>query len=206
MQIPTLFYGSQKEVRSRCRKVVNQLATGAKWQEIIEAEGIIDTANVSGLIVLEGPSSLLDAYGSHFHCYSLLDQIRQASNKGQIDFEVEEKAFESSLQTAWGLLGLIASKNTMWFWHPEKSYSLAQWRAMRYEPLLTTSLIYWDTLDAEGERYSNGSSTGQNLWSLPSSLKYVLANMGVSTGVLKAPLPPSGLTEIITSINNPPSL
>lgn len=204
MQIPTLFYGSQKEVRARCRRIVKQLAAGENWQEAIEVGSTVETANVAALIVLEGPNQLLDAYGSHFHCYTLLDQIRQASNQGRVNAEVEEMAFRASLQTAWGLLGLIAAKNTTWFWHPEKFYSSDQWRAMRYEPFLTASLRYWDTLDAEGERYSNGSSMGQNLWSLPSSLKYVLANIGVPTNVLKATLPEGGLAEVITLVQPPP--
>ena len=46
-------------------------------------------------------------------------------------------------------------------------------------------------LDSIGERYYVAVQ-GQRLWSLPTGLHYVLANMGVPTEVLRAPLPADG--------------
>jgi hypothetical protein len=37
----------------------------------------------------------------------------------------------------------------------------------------------------------------QDLWSIPSNLKYVLAYMGISGDDLSAPLPPGGLEELV---------
>ena len=49
----------------------------------------------------------------------------------------------------------------------------------------------WDDLDAVGPRYY-AAVQGQRLWSLPTGLHYVLANMGVPNDVLRAPLPAEG--------------
>ena len=49
----------------------------------------------------------------------------------------------------------------------------------------------WDELDAVGSRY-HIAVQGQSLCSIPNSLHYVLANLGVPHDLLRAPLPPEG--------------
>ncbi len=78
----------------------------------------------------------------------------------------------------------------MWLTFPE-----------RYKPFLKSVLQFWDLLYAEGDRYSGGLENGQNLWSINTNLQYVLANVGVSPAVLKAPLPMGGLESLIQQVN-----
>jgi len=80
-----------------------------------------------------------------------------------------------------GILGLLSFDNQPWF------YGHEEW----YAPFLEAVLGGWDELDAVGSRYYIALQ-GQSLWSIPNSLHYVLANLGVPHDLLRAPLPPEG--------------
>ena len=184
MQIPSSLYGFYKDVKPRCRKIVTSLVRGQTWDEAVGAQDMIDTADTSGLLVLHGPSPLLGGT-PHFQCYLFLTHILDAGSKGRLLPNIEDEVFEASLQTAWGVLGLLSQTNVMWVYPPE-----------RHQPFLEACLEFWDTLDREGNRYTNGSNIGQSLWVEHTNIKYVLANMGVSTDVLNSPLPTGGLASV----------
>jgi hypothetical protein len=63
--------------------------------------------------------------------------------------------------------------------------------ASRHRPLLHAALEAWPELDAIGERYAVGGMP-RRLWSVPNNLHFVLANLGVPSGLLNAPLTPEG--------------
>lgn len=197
MYVPAIFLGSSKEVRSCCGVLLRQFLKGISWEEIMNSQKLINTQDHSGLLVLHGPDRMIDAYGSNFHCYRLWEQVREYRYRGKITVDMEDEVFNISLQHDWGLLGLLANKNTPWVWYPDNLYSIEEWKKKRYLPMLTASLKYWDTLYAEGKRFSNGSATADDLWSLPNSLKYVLANMDVPITLLQSPLPEDGLKAIL---------
>lgn len=168
--------------------MLTSLACGKTWHEVAGAEDTIDTADRPGLIVLHGPSPILGG-SPHFYCYLPLTNILQAVLEERLPSDIEEKVFEASLQTPWGVLGLLSQTNVMWIYPPK-----------RHQPMLTACLQFWDTLNREGDRYTNGSNTGQNLWAEHTNLKYVLANMGISTDVLSAPLPDGGVAALAKGI------
>lgn len=66
----------------------------------------------------------------------------------------------------------------------------------RHQPFLHAVLAAWDEFDAVGPRYY-AAVQGQRLWSLPTGLHYVLANMGVPNDILRAPLPPGGPRDLL---------
>ncbi len=75
-----------------------------------------------------------------------------------------EEIFQTSLETAWGTLPLIAfkSKNLIW------------WHEHRYKPLLQAALRYWDLYENEGPRFSNGlKRQGDYLWNIPTTLRTI---------------------------------
>lgn len=185
MDIPALLYGASREIKSRVRKVITALKRGVPWHEAIGGNQMLDTAKQEGLIVLDGPSSLASEE-RHFHCYALLSVIEQDLYKGAVSSEFAREAFQASLESAWGLLGLFGRNQAIWV-TPEE----------RRRPFLDATQRFWDQMWAEGERYTSGSTTGENIWSIPSGLHYVLANMGVSKDTLKAPLPAGGLPAVI---------
>jgi hypothetical protein len=190
VHIPSSFYGLYRNVKPRCRRIVTKLARGEALNDVIGADDTIDTATQPGMLVLEGLSPLLGGQ-PHFHCYLLHFQIKEAQFEGRLNADMVEEIFNASLQTEWGVLGLIAYQSTMWFAPPEK------WRSTRYQPMLKACLQFWDTFEREGERYSGGSNSSKNLWNLPNTIRYILANMGVSKAVLKAPLPATGLAGVV---------
>ena len=97
-----------------------------------------------------------------------------------------EPIFQQSLTRPWSTLGLVAGQNTDWFIP-----------AHRYRPFLHAVRQYWHLFDSVGARYSYGLQTPKPLWGLPNSIKYVLANLGMSNEEMDPPWPPGGLPEII---------
>ena len=189
MDIPSSLYGRYSEVKPRMRKIVMALKRGVDWNTAVGVANMCDTDNVLGLIILNGPSPLLGGT-PHFHCYLPLTMISEAISHKRLLPDIEDKIFEASLETAWGVLGLLSPANLMWVYPQE-----------RHRPLLGASLRFWDVLDAEGERYTVGLNEGKRLWSIHSNLKYVLANMGVPSHILNSPLPPQGLVSLIPFIS-----
>jgi hypothetical protein len=152
------------------------------------ADSILDTSQVAGLLVLNGPSPLIGGT-SHFQCYLPLLTIEKALIEKRLSPEVGNKIFEASLESPWGVLGLLSPANVMWLASPEK-----------YKPFLKAVFQFWSLLYAERDRYSAGLEYGQDLWSIQTNLKYVLANIGVSTAILKAALPGGGLESLIQQV------
>ena len=188
MEIPSLFYGRYAEVNARCRDLVRRLRRGVAWTEAVDGP-LLDTRDRPGLLVLNGPSPLIDD-AAHFQCYQPYFRVRDAVGQGRLSADVEAAVFAASLETPWGLLGLLAPANVIWVHLPE-----------RYRPLLQAGLRYWSVLDAEGSRYSVGMAEGQPLWSIPNNLKHVLANLGVPIARLQSPLPPGGLAELVGRVD-----
>jgi hypothetical protein len=170
--------------------MVTSVKRGRTWSDTVAVGSMIDTTEVPGLLVLNGPSPLIGG-ASHFQCYLPLLEVEKALIEERLSPDVGKKIFEESLQTAWGTLGLLSPANVMWVASPE-----------RYKPLLNAAIQFWDMLYAEGDRYSVGLETGQDLWSIHTNLKYVLANMGISPAILKAPLPMGGLEALIQLAGN----
>jgi hypothetical protein len=150
------------------------------------ADDLIDTARYSGLLVLSGPSPLLGGH-LHFHCFLPLFVLQKTIDEGRLSTDIEQGIFQASLRTAWGTLGLLSPANRSWV-YPKQ----------RHLPLLRAAFQFWETLDAEGERYTVGSASGQSLWSIGSNLKYILANLGVPVSGLNAPLPEEGPASLIS--------
>jgi hypothetical protein len=191
MQFPAAFYGQFKEVKPRAGKIVTQLKRGTAWPEAALANGMVDSGAVPGLFVLNGPSPLLGG-DPHFQCFLALFSVRQASFDGRLPSEMEDEVFAQALVSAWGTLSALAPANVGWI-SPE-----------RFRPVLLAALKFWDVFEAEGDRYTVGSNTGQSLWAVPNNVKYVLSNMGVGTPDLKAPLPPRGLAGLLDHIDRLP--
>jgi|GEM_PF-6074327 len=190
MRIPAFFYGFTKDVKSRCRSMVYRLRNGATWNDAVEAHAMIETKHHEGLILLHGTNPLL-AGSLHFHCYLPLSYVSNLTSAGQLAPEIEEKIFVGSLQVAWGLLGLFSQTNVMWV-YPQQ----------RHSPFLQASVLFWEMLAQEGNHYSNGSTQGENLWTLHTNLKYILANADVSQQKLNQPLPSEGLKGLLKQRQN----
>ena len=179
MQVPRIIYGTYREVNAQLRNEVIRLRRAQDWNDLV------DTAILPGLEILNGPSPLLDG-DPHFHCFLPLTIFLERIDTARLPSEVEQEIFEASLRTAWGTLGLLSPANRIWVFPQE-----------RHLPLLRAAYHFWETLDAEGARYTVGSATGAPLWSIGSNLKYVMANHGVPSSVLNAPLPERGPASLM---------
>lgn len=181
LQLPTIQYGDWGSVGRRMQQVVSDLVRGAPLHERMTCDGLIDPTQYTGLLVMGG--SLVDPE-PHFHCTMPWKVAGDALFKLRVDpatpSPVEDRMFEASLDTAWGVLGLLSEDSQWWLLPP-----------YRHEPFLHAALAMWSELDALGHRYYTAVQ-GKSLWAVPNNLHYVLANMGVPADVLCAPLPPNG--------------
>jgi hypothetical protein len=181
MLLPAIQYGDWPTVKRRMRKVVTQLKRGAGLIELMTKDGMLDTADHAGLIVMV--RSILGPV-PNFHCFApwrlAEDPLGDLRTDPTVPSKEEEAMFVASLQTPWGILGLLSSDNQTWLIRRE-----------RHQPFLNATLAVWDELDSVGSRYY-WAVQAERLWRVARGLHYVLANMGIPNDVLQSPLPPEG--------------
>jgi hypothetical protein len=181
MLMPAIQYGPWSAVKKRMRTVVSQLKRGKDLGEVMTRDGMLDTSAHPGMLVLSG---IVTGPALNFHCFLpwmlAWDALFDLRTTPTSPAPIEDAIFETSLRTPWGILGLLASESQSWLTP-----------TMRHEPFLHAVLGAWSELDAVGARYCF-SFRGVRLWSVPNNLHYVLANMGVPTEILNAPLPAEG--------------
>jgi hypothetical protein len=180
MLLPAIQYGPWSVVKKRMRTVISQLKRGKELGEAMTREGVLDTSDYPGMLVLSG---ITTGPTPNFHCFmpwkKAWDELFDPHTP-TVPTPIEDAIFETSLRTPWGILGLLAYESNSWLIP-----------TTRHEPFLHAVLGAWSELDAVGARYCD-SFYGKQLWSVPNNLHYVLANMGVPTEILNAPLPAEG--------------
>ena len=182
MLLPRLIYGTWREVKPRIGRVITRLKRGASWPEAVQADDLVDTATSPGLVAIDGPG----VYGGpHFHCFGPMRLLWDAIRHHRLPEALQEVLFVASLETAWGVAGLLGNNDTCWVVPVERRL-----------PLVRAAIRSWDVLDTVGPRYSLGSNHGKRLWPLPNNIHYALAHLGVPHEELGRPLPPGGLAEL----------
>lgn len=180
MLLPAIQYGDWATVKGRMRKVVTQLKRGANLIEMMTQDGMLDTTEHPGMLVMNG---IVLGTTSNFHCFApwrlAWDVLFDARSDPITPTSVEEAIFSASLDVSWGILGLLSRDNEGWL--------ISRGRC---EALLHAALAVWDEFDAVGPRYC--WSTPERLWTLPNNLHYALGKMGVPNDMLRSPLPPEG--------------
>jgi hypothetical protein len=202
MQIPSLLYGDYDSVKKRCRQALKHYMRGQQlFPEALTVDGMVDTADEAGLIVVEGPSPLLGD-SVQYHCFVPFYLLASGVNKtdDRLDDAGKEDIFTALIDLPWGLLCMF-SPNAMngWLSHATNATNSLS-RSPDFDRLrryIQAVLRHWDLLDAQGRRYSDGSNTGDRLWSISTPIKYALANMGVPHELLHQPLPPGGLYALL---------
>lgn len=186
MLLPAIQYGPWKIVKARMRKAITKLKRGAPFNEVMLADGLIDTEMHEGLLVVAGT---VQGIADNFHCFmpwreawEPLFDLRTERGKPSA---VETEVFNASLNTTWGTLGLLAPDSQKWLLTRET-----------HEPFLLAALAAWQELDEVGPRYFS-SVQPKHLWRVPNNLRFILANMGVPGDVLRAPLPPEGPAALL---------
>ncbi len=123
MDVPALLYGTNAEVWKRCRKVLSgAIRRDESMVDAFEAEGLTDTHDHPGLIVLDGPDAFLGK-SEHFHCYVPMLLLRPgiASALGPLGQELENKVLQDFLRKPWSFLCLLDGNN-MAYWFPRHTH------------------------------------------------------------------------------------
>ena len=187
MNIPKLFYGTYKDVLSRCRPIINGLAKGKSVDRLFTGP-FQNTLDCEGLLILNGPNPLLGS-GLHFHVYLPLLLIDSVIMKKELDISIEEKTFTSFCCHTWSTLSLISPANLIWL-HPVE----------RHLPFLSACLKNWDNYESEPEKFTEGSIQGKRLWSIVTNVKHILARQGMSSELLNADIPKKEIKSCIQSV------
>jgi hypothetical protein len=195
MEIPKMFYGQQKEVRARARKLVKQFEKGAPVESLDFGE-MMDTFEVrdAGIwgrsdgypLLLIDPDRSLASHIDEFHCYSFFREIALGKNRF-VDPRWDaglDKAFGWSLQAPWRLLGIAGQVGSAFLLTPRKGLpadpeDLPRGKSEWYAPFLRAALNFWDVLEAEGPRYN---FMGGRLFSMtPTSILHVVGQLGITS-------------------------
>jgi hypothetical protein len=181
LQIPAMCYGTYAEVKKKSIKAVNAFIKGGSLLATVKAEGLIDVANSDGLIVLSGPSPLLNK-SAHFYIFLPLMLAISIILQQNLPQNYNEVLYDEFSQTPWGILALLS---------PGALPILD--RANKDNQFIDRVKKYWSVLQTVGDKYTTGLPEGRALWKTPSNLHVVLARLGVEKAVLNAELPPKGI-------------
>jgi hypothetical protein len=144
LKIPAILHGPVPDVRRRVSRAVRSFVAGASWSEALEAASVVDMDSTPGLVVLNGPAPLLSGE-SHFQVFLPLAVLLEGLRKGKIPQPLKEKAVVESLDTPWGLLGVLAPINQLLVYPPHL-----------HRPILKSALEHWEVLNGAGARYTVG--------------------------------------------------
>lgn len=187
MKLPALLYGTEAEVRKRCRTIEKSIAGGATLGEALSETDEVDTDEQPGLIIVEHPGSPL-AGQKHFFPYVLPDQLAEGIIKDRIDRKRERALYDELLERPSGVLGLISMPvGHRW------TVRHVTW----IHDFVDAVVRDWNIFTAEGARYSIGSDEGKALYQLSTFLGPALHYCGVPEEQLRAHLFSEGLPPLL---------
>lgn len=177
MLIPISLYGLYRQVKPACKKAITQIRKGASFFEAFHSDQMIDTAQVSGLLLLAGPEQNF-GNTAHFQLFVPLSLITNDSFRKPFLPGTQDSIFEECLQAPWSTLLLFSANHYEWIATIERKQSF-----------LKAAAQYWDIFYAEGRRYSRGLSTPSTLWEVPTMLAHTLACLEFPLPLWNQPLP-----------------
>lgn len=187
MKLPALLYGTESEVRKRCRRIEKSIADRATLDEALSDFDDVDTHEQPGLIIVEYPGSPL-AGQKHFFPYVLPDQIAEGLLKERINRKRERALYDEFLERPFGVLGLLSMpvghrwtvRHLVWI-----------------NELVDAVVRDWELFAAEGPRYSDGDDEGKSLQELSTFLGPALHYGGVPEDQLRKHLLSEGLPPLV---------
>ena len=190
MLVPSFLHGRYSEVKKAMNRKVTQLKRGAAWADL--AGDLVDTRELPGLMVLDGPSRLI--LGEHFHFF-VPGRVLHSAIHNRLPDHSYVTLFEPVAATNWGFLTMLGQCGQAFLFPPGHQ-----------QHFLHVALHWWGELLAEGPRYSNGSDLGESLWKVFTNVRWALAREGLPRGRFQEPTE-GGLAELVaqTRAGLPPS-
>ena len=184
MLIPAFYYGRFRDVKAACSRKMTQLKRGASWPELA-GEDWLDTREHPGLLILNGPNPNLGG-SEHFHFFAMGQALTNAIPR-RLPMDNMVTLFEPIIDTLWGYLSIMSQWGRSFLYPPGHE--------QRY---LHLAIRWWDTLAAEGGRYTIGVSEGSDLWhGCTTNIHYCLARQGLPEELFDQPVPPGGMAELV---------
>ena len=190
MLVPAILFGSYADARKQCRKALLEwLRERSSLVDALERGGMVATEDVPGPLTLEGPapgSSKLPQFQFYVPLRILIERTLDP-----LIPDTQEAVFSSLLVKPWSILCTLSSNNmVLWFFDEDLE---------RYRRYVEGMLRHWDDLEAEGARYSVGSTVGRSLWDAARPVTLALMRIGVPRELTKygAPPPPGGLAAAV---------
>jgi hypothetical protein len=158
MLFPTYLYGVYKDVKRRCTKLVKSTTSVDAYDACLLSMGLIDTADASGLLLLDGPSPLVGG----MMCFQLYLPLSMIYLEHRANAELLNTIFHESLKTAWGTL-LVTSYRCGRLIHEGNRNAY-----------LEAVFDHWHELGTVGPRFTTGSREGQELLDVPTMIQTTL--------------------------------
>jgi hypothetical protein len=173
MLIPAIFYGHYPEVQKRCRKAANRIAKGEPLENVLTADGMLDTVTTPGFITFEP----VDRYNDEtpgFHTFPLCQILIDLYFDKKIPDEIQEEIYQTLLQFPWGVLMLIGRDNSQaWLASPEL-------KPERLRSFTQAAIQIQDEFTTIGQRFEPRNYTGRSFWGIAHGLIFAMANLGFS--------------------------
>lgn len=195
MLVPAIIYGPWSAVKPRLELALEELIDGARYDEAMIREGMVDTGELSGFLLLDSA----DIEFPHFHLCGLLRLMFEAQVDSLVELRdldalqnalewherwarIMDRMIEVALESTWGIASMLGANHSIITLLARKHW---------WDSYLLAASTAWAELDAEGPRYSMGIE-GQWLWNIPNLVHFILVSKRVPRTVLSAPLPPEG--------------
>ncbi|MEZ4447437.1 MAG: hypothetical protein R3B72_50640 [Polyangiaceae bacterium] len=185
MLLPAILHGPYPKVKKELRARLRELAKGATFSECLRLDDTVDSEASTDLLLLHGPNPLLNTTKA-FQLFAPHGIARELVTAKKLSRDHLARAFDDSVASCAGALMLTARDNSIWLVPPD-----------RHRAFLERARQCWKTWDSVGARYSWSSTVGTDLWSVPNTLHYVLANRGVDKAALRTPLDADGVLQLV---------
>lgn len=184
IQIPAIFHGTYAAVNKRMKPLARKFRTDHR---LMEEDFLLrlDPAADSSLIVLEGPSKIVDGE-NRFHLFVLGKAIDEAFDPEQVPPDALSSLFTFLIQHEWGILLLATSKHLTIAKSPgEEDQLLLKWVQLS------------DKLTGMGAVFSLGTLPPKPILEYPLPLYWILGRRGMDSVNLKEWFVNGKLPELI---------
>jgi len=187
MQVPSIFYGSYRDVRKATKPLAQAFIEGGPVLALVEAT--VETQALSGVLILDEPQPVL-CTGPHFFFDTVASWLLKL--QGRVDPKAWTRFYEWALSQPGNFLTVLGQTGVAHMFEDSKYPSL----------FVRAGLRFWTELAAEGPRYVVRVSPGvsQDLWTVPNGVRRAMMNLSGRSDWVFDPLPPGGLAELVEKL------
>jgi len=184
MQVPSIFYGSYRDVRKATKPLAQAFIEGVPVEALVEAA--VETQALPGVLILDEPHAVLCS-GPHFFFETVASWLLKL--QGRVESKAWTRFYEWALSQPGNFPAVLGQMSVAYMFDDPRYQSR----------FIQAGLRFWNELAAEGPRYVMRGSPGvsQDLWTVPNGIKRAMVALSGRSDWVFDPLPPGGLAELV---------